>query len=149
MSGSLWQENARAELLDRVQRLTPDARGRWGKLHCPAMMAHVNDGLRMPLGEVVPPQKQTLMRHFPLKQLIIYLLPWPKGVPTSPMLLARSDVAVFAEEVAQFRQLLPRLAALGPSHRWPPHPAFGTMNRRLWGALGYRHIDHHFRQFGV
>jgi hypothetical protein len=65
------------------------------------------------------------------------------------MLLQRGDHAVFAEEVAQFRHLLGRLAALDATHHWPPHPAFGTMNRRSWGVLGYRHVAHHFRQFGV
>lgn len=149
MSKTLWQPEARAELVTRLDRLGPEARARWGKFNCPAMLAHVNDGFRMALGELVPPPRKTPFRHFPLKQLIIYLLPFPRGAPTAPMLLSRGPTAVFGEEVAQFRILLDRLADRGPSHVWPPHPAFGNMNRRDWGVLGYRHVDHHFRQFSI
>jgi len=38
-----------------------------------------------------------------------------------------------------------------PSYAGPfaPHPAFGPMTRREWMTWGYRHADHHFRQFGI
>jgi hypothetical protein len=29
------------------------------------------------------------------------------------------------------------------------HPVFGTLSGKAWGALGWRHLDHHLRQFGV
>lgn len=29
------------------------------------------------------------------------------------------------------------------------HPAFGKMTSKAWGVPGYRHLDHHFKQFGV
>ncbi|MGH9801334.1 MAG: DUF1569 domain-containing protein, partial [Blastocatellia bacterium] len=31
----------------------------------------------------------------------------------------------------------------------PEHPAFGKLSTKDWGALTYKHMDHHFRQFGV
>jgi hypothetical protein len=31
----------------------------------------------------------------------------------------------------------------------PEHPAFGRLSGRAWGALVYRHMDHHLRQFGL
>ena len=146
---SLWQEEARHELLTRLDRLNANAPARWGKFNCPAMLAHVNDALRMPLGEVIGPMKKLPIRFFPLKQLIIYYLPFPKGLPTSPVLLARCDEAVFRDEVQAFRLILDRLVRRAEETRWPMHPAFGTMSRRAWGVLGYRHVDHHFTQFGV
>jgi hypothetical protein len=146
---SIWREEARHELLNRLDRLTVDAPARWGKFNCPAMLAHVNDALRIPLGEVTPAMKKLPIRFFPLKQLFIYYLPWPKGVPTSRVLLARCDAAVLQDEVQAFRQILERLARRSHETSWPRHPAFGTMSRRAWGVLGYRHVDHHFTQFGV
>jgi hypothetical protein len=103
----------------------------------------------MPLGEVTPAPKRLILRYFPLKQLIIYLLPFPKGVPTAPELLARGDGAVWADEVKAFRQLVGQLASASRAVAWPPHPAFGSMTRRDWGVLAYRHASHHFTQFGV
>lgn len=29
------------------------------------------------------------------------------------------------------------------------HPFFGKMTGEDWGHLMYKHLDHHFRQFGV
>jgi len=146
---SIWEEETRNELLNRLDRLTADAPARWGKFNCPAMLAHVNDALRMPLREVTAPMKNLPIRFSPLKQLVIYYLPFPKGVPTSPVLLARCDEAVFQDEVQAFAQILDRLARRSRETSWPKHPAFGTMSRRGWGVLGYRHVDHHFTQFGV
>ncbi len=146
---SIWQEAARDELLIRLDRLTEEAAARWGQFNCSAMLAHVNDALRMPLGEVTPESKKLPMRFFPLKQFIIYAMPFPKGVPTAPALLARCDSAVFRDEVEAFRQILDRLAKRSGETSWPPHPAFGTMSTRAWGVLGYRHTVHHFTQFGV
>jgi len=146
---SIWQDSARQQLLTRLGRLTPDSPARWGKFTCPAMLAHVNDALRMALGELSPPSKHSPIRFFPLKQLIIYYLPFPKGVPTAPVLLARTGTAVFRDEVQVFPQLLDRLGQRAEETEWPVHPAFGRMTRRAWGVLGYRHVDHHFTQFGV
>jgi hypothetical protein len=146
---SIWREEERNELLNRLDRLTADVPARWGKFNCPAMLAHINDALRMPLGEVTAPMKRLPIRFFPLKQLVIYYLPFPKGVPTSPVLLERCDEAVFQDEVQAFRQILDRLARRSMETSWPRHPAFGRMSRRAWGVLGYRHVDHHFTQFGV
>jgi hypothetical protein len=30
-----------------------------------------------------------------------------------------------------------------------PHPIFGRMTLDEWMRWGYRHCDHHFRQFGA
>jgi hypothetical protein len=32
---------------------------------------------------------------------------------------------------------------------WPPHPILGRLSRGQWMRWGYRHMDHHLRQFGV
>jgi hypothetical protein len=146
---SIWQEDCRHGLLTRLERLTPEAPARWGKFDATRMLAHVNDAMRMALGEVTPAERKVPIRFFPLKQLIIYVLPFPKGVPTAPMLLDRCEGAVFRDEVQAFPQILDRLAKRADQTSWPPHPAFGSLSRRAWGVLGYRHVNHHFTQFGV
>ena len=146
---TLWQAATRQQLLDRSRRLSPDARARWGRFSCPQMLAHVNDALRMALGELPTVSKRLPLRYPPLKQLIICVLPFPKGAPTAPELLARVDTAVWAQELAAFEALLDRFAVVPENARRAEHPAFGRMSRRAWGVLGYRHVDHHFAQFGV
>jgi hypothetical protein len=148
-SASIWDQRARLELLTRLERLAADTPARWGRFTGAGMLAHLNDSLRMALGELTPREKQLPLRFFPLKQLVIYLLPFPRGTPTAPELIARIHVAVWSDEVETFRELLGRLAAQADATTWPRHPAFGAMNRRRWGVLVYRHTDHHFTQFGA
>ncbi len=146
---SLWEDAARAELLDRLRRLTPDARPRWGRMTAPQMLTHVNDQLRMSMGELPAVPARLPVRYPPLRQLVAYVLPWPKGLPTAPELLARIDRSTWPAEVATFGTLLHRFASRPVGAAWPEHPAFGRLSRRGWGMLGYRHTDHHFRQFGA
>lgn len=146
---TLWNPNTRARLLERAGRLTPDTPPRWGKFDCAGMLAHVNDAIRMGLGEVTPRPKQLAIRFFPLKQLFIYVLPMPKGLPTAPELLVRTAGAALHAEQRALREVLDRFARLAHQTDWPSHPAFGAMSRRDWGVLGYRHAAHHFTQFGV
>jgi hypothetical protein len=112
------------------------------------MVVHLSDALKMALGELPVPSRKTPLRYPVIKQLIIYLMPWPKGAPTAPELLARVPAAWNGEVVA-LGALVEKFANRPAGEKWPPHPAFGSMTGRAWGVLAYRHCDHHFRQFGI
>jgi hypothetical protein len=112
------------------------------------MLAHVNDNLRMALGDLACAPKGGPLRYFPLNKLVIHLMPWPKGSPTAPELIAR-EPAAWDEEVRGFGALLDRFAARSTDEPYPVHPAFGTISGKDWSALEFRHIDHHFTQFGA
>jgi len=149
MPKTLWDADNRRELIDRLNRLKPDATPLWGRMNAPQMVAHLVGWMRMANGEL----KTTLLKkplRFPVvKQMVIYWLPWPKGVPTAPELLSK-EKHDFALEQASFRRYLNEYErAPDPKFVWPVHPAFGRLTTREWGALGYRHTDHHLRQFGV
>ena len=146
---SLWQLDARADLLQRAGRLRPETAALWGRMTCPQMLAHVNDALRMALGELPTEPRKLAMRHFPLKQFIVYLMPMPHGVPTARELVSRIDHAQFAQEAEAFAAQLERFAERPADAPMPAHPAFGPLSRRAWGVLAYRHCDHHLRQFAV
>jgi hypothetical protein len=144
---TLWQDERRRELVDRIGRLTPEAKPRWGRMDAPQMVAHLAASVRMAIGDLPTVMKRTPLRHPPLKQLIIYVLPFPKGAPTVPE-LRRAPVA-WQKEVDDLRALLDRFATRERSGSWPSHPAYGPLSARGWGVLTYKHCDHHLRQFGV
>lgn len=146
---SLWNSTDRQEILDRVSLLGPSRQRQWGKLTCEQMVCHLADALRMTTGEVRIPARRSPLTWFPLKQLIIYALPFPKGAPTAPELL-QPKIGEFDSKVTDLREMIDRFSQLqGKTREWPAHPAFGAMTERSWGVLAYRHIDHHLRQFGV
>ena len=147
---SLWQEKSRRELLARAHRLTPASTPRWGKFTVDQMLAHLVEGFRMSMGEIaVKPRRVKLpIRHWPLNVLFILLVGMPKHAPTARELIARPPRAV-DEELRALDEYMARFAAMKPRTDWPAHPFFGRLSRRTWGVLGYKHADHHLRQFGV
>lgn len=145
---TFWQADAQQELQQRLNNLTAESCGQWGKMTIDEMLSHLADSCRMALGDLPTARKPGPFHFAPLGKAIIYWLPWPKGAPTAPELLARKPVSVEAEK-ADLQTLLNRLAEQSGKQTWPAHPAFGSLSQKDWGRLVYRHMDHHFRQFGV
>jgi hypothetical protein len=146
---TFWDPSTRNDICERVGRLTPDTKARWGKFNAAQMVAHLNDAMRMASGELRVPSKKLPIRFFPLKQIILYAVPFPKSAPTAPELLLRCDNADLAAEQAAFRTIAERTAAKPASDVWPDHPAFGSLSHKAWGKLVFKHTEHHLRQFGV
>lgn len=145
---SIWQGETRRELNERVGALAWDRRAEWGKFSAPKMVCHLADALKMAMGDLEVAPKRLPIRYPPLKQLIIYVAPFPKGAPTAPELLARTP-SEWANDVADVQDLLARAGSARTTDAWPEHPAFGKLSKRAWGVLIYRHMDHHLRQFGA
>lgn len=145
---SLWQENTRRELTSRLDKLSPNAAAQWGRMNAPQMLAHLNDAFRMASGELPVKPRNLPVRYWPLKQLVIYWLPFPKSAPTAPELIARQSTD-WDTEKTNLRNLISGFTTPEKANLIPAHPAFGSMTPKDWGVLGYRHIDHHFKQFGA
>ena len=145
---SLWQDAARTEILRRIAAVDETTPARWGKFTADRMLSHLAESLKMAVGELDVAGKKLPIRYFPLKQLILYVLPFPKGTPTAPELLAGKSGPV-DDHKADLRRLIAAFAALKGSSAWRDHPAFGKMSEKSWGVLVYRHMDHHLRQFGA
>ncbi len=148
MPRTLWNENDRRDLLARVDQLRPDLKPAWGKMNATQMMTHLTEWMRLATGELTAAPRRMPMRFPVVKQLIIYLMPWPKGVPTAPELLSRESSGRDAER-SDFTGRLRAFEKLKTKTDWPLHPAFGRLSLAEWGVLGYKHTNHHLRQFGV
>jgi hypothetical protein len=144
---SLWQDAARMEILRRIAEVDETTTAQWGKFTADRMLSHLAESLKMAVGELDVASKKLPIRYFPLKQLILYVLPFPKGTPTAPELLAGKPGPV-DDHKAELRRLIAAFAERKGSD-WREHPAFGKMSENAWGVLVYRHMDHHLRQFGV
>ena len=146
---SILNEGDRAEITSRVRSLSVSSTRRWGSMGVADMLQHLSLSARMTLGELpVPSSNKRAFQVFPLKHLILYVLPFPKGAPTAPE-LKPGVAASFEEERAALLELLARIGT-GPSEgTGPAHPLFGPLTRREWGVVTYKHTDHHLKQFGA
>ncbi len=145
---SIFNPAVHRELQDRVQRLMPQQQPQWGKMSAAQMVAHLTDSLKMASGELEVAPMKVPIRFSPLKELVLYVLPMPKELPTAPELITRKP-GEWTAEVASLREQLNGLVERGAEALAPSHPAFGTLSAKQWGVLVYRHMDHHLRQFGV
>ncbi|NUO61935.1 MAG: DUF1569 domain-containing protein [Gemmatimonadaceae bacterium] len=147
---TLWQQRTREELLARARRLTPASEARWGKFTVDRMLAHVVDGFHMAMGDIATKPKRVPIPidRWPLNVLFIHVVGMPKHAPTAPELLSRAPLAIDGE-LRELESQMARFASMAERTDWPAHPFFGRLSRRSWGVLGYKHLDHHLRQFGV
>lgn len=147
--GSILNESDRTALISRMQTLTASSTPRWGKMNVLGMLQHLRLSAQMTLGELsVAPKSKRAFQMFPLKHLILYVLPFPKGAPTASELYP-VGTAAFEDERALLVNLLEQIAAGPPERTWPAHPLFGPLSGREWGVATYKHCDHHLKQFGA
>lgn len=144
---TMWSEADRRELVERLGRLRPDARPQWGKMSVTKMLEHLSRALQMATGELAVASRSGPLRLWPVRKLIIYVAPFPKGAPTAPELIPK-DEGDFASRRAALKRALDRFVA-HPRSNLKDHPAFGSLTAKDWGCLAWRHFDHHLRQFDV
>jgi hypothetical protein len=113
------------------------------------MICHVSCGLRQGLGELETGPPSGPLSHAPLNWLVIHVVPWPKGKAQSPPEFLSTRPTTWDADVGRLHDLITRFAARGPDAPWPASRVFGHISGRSWGALQHKHLDHHFRQFGV
>ena len=134
----------------RLNRLQPHSRARWGKMNSHQMVCHLVDTFRAVAGEkpvssVVNLFGRTLLRwgalHIPV--------PWLHGIPTRPEIaqgVGGTPPALWADDVAELHRRITEFPRL---EQFEQHPMMGTLSLDEWRIWGYRHVDHHFRQFGL
>jgi uncharacterized protein DUF1569 len=147
--GSILNEGDRGEIASRLRSLSASSTRRWGSLDVAAMLQHLSLSTSMALGELeVPSVNKRAFQVFPLKHLILYVLPFPKGAPTAPE-LKPGAATLFEEERTALLELLERIGTGPAEGAGPAHPLFGPLSWREWGVVTYKHADHHLKQFGA
>jgi hypothetical protein len=113
------------------------------------MLRHLRLSAQMAVGELsVPSANKRPFQVFPLKHLLLYVAPFPKGAPTAPE-LKPIDAASLEEERAALLGLIERIGTGLRDGRGPAHPLFGPLSWQEWGVVTYKHADHHLKQFGA
>lgn len=144
---SLFVKQDVAMLQERLNRLTVDAKPKWGSFDVNRMVCHLADSIRFALS---PELEVDVMKGPPMfiRHLVRLYLPWPKGAPTVKEML-ETDPATLANDILTLSGLMDELLETSDRTDWPVHPFFGPLDGNGWAKLGWRHMDHHLNQFGV
>jgi hypothetical protein len=147
---TLADPNVRAACRARIQRLDPNASPKWGRMTARQMVCHLNDSFRVSMGEKYASPATGLLQRTLLKWVALRApLRWPRGVETRPEIEQGRGGRPPAEWEPDRAELLGLVDAFARRQSFGVHPMFGKMSERDWLICGYRHLDHHLRQFGV
>jgi len=147
---NLFDTDASAEIVRRINKLTPSTQRVWGKMNVSQMMAHCSSAIEMQMGDVTPKRVfiGRLIGPF-FKSFMTGEKPMSKNSPTAPELVI-VDERDFNKEREKLIGLVNRFTKDGPhgvtKH---PHPFFGKLTTDEWATGAYKHLDHHLTQFGV
>lgn len=138
------------EMLERLNRITPQSQRQWGKMDVAQMIAHCGNGLEMAMGtlKTKPTLAGKLIGRF-FKSIYVNEKPFSKGDPTSAELRV-VDQRDFEKEKQRLQRLIVEFTTGGLEKiTRDPHPFFGSLQQQDWARGMYKHLDHHFRQFGA
>jgi hypothetical protein len=135
---------------ERLARLDPHTPPKWGRMNAHQMVCHLNDSFRVATGERHASPASNVFQRTVVKWIALHTpMKWPQGVPTRPEIDQKKGGTPpkdWARDVSELRALIESF----PNRKnFGTHPIFGKMSREDWMIWGYRHADHHLRQFGV
>ena len=148
---NLYDPERVAEVKERIARLTPSSERKWGTMTAAQVVTHCARGVQMATGELrIPRLFIGRLIGWKIKSIVMRDdAPFRRNSPTAGALVVK-DEPDFEAGRAQLLAEIDRVALAGPSGcSKHPHPFFGSMTPSEWAVLGYKHLDHHLRQFGV
>ncbi len=140
------------ELIDRINRLQPESKGKWGKMTVEEMLVHCAAGIQMAFGDFPAKLRVSPFRAMVARILFVELFPFPKRATAPPEINISKKLKTrmpFNEARSILIKQVKRIQNAPTDHRFPPHPIFNKLSRRQWGRLAYKHLDYHLKQFGV
>jgi Protein of unknown function (DUF1569) len=150
MKETLADSVLRAAIVARVQRLRPDSPRQWGRMTPHQAVCHLSDSFKSmmtptPITSTATPFSRTVVRWIALNAP----MKWPHGLKTMPEVdqeVGGTKPVEFARDRLELERLIEQFAA---HHDFQAHPMFGRMTARDWLRWGWRHTDHHLRQFAA
>lgn len=139
------------ETINRIDKLTPESKAKWGKMPVNTMLAHCNVAYEMVFED--KHSKPNVIMKFILKSFIKDLVvnekPFKKSSMTSPAFIIK-DERLFEKEKTRLIDYVSKTQQLGESYfdKKESH-SFGVLTKGEWNNMFYKHLDHHLNQFGV
>lgn len=148
---SLADPGAVESLVTRLGKLHPARPRAWGRMTPNEILCHLADSFEVALGDRPFAAADTWMQRTVIKYVALRTsYAWPHGVKTRPEVeqgVGGTRPTDFERDRDRLLALLRRFAA--PEATRGSHPGFGQLTGEEWLIWGYRHTDHHLRQFAL
>jgi hypothetical protein len=145
---NLFDASVKQEIIERINKLTPDTKAVWGKMNVAQMLAHVQKPIGIAFGTHEPKGSFLLRLIGPLfKSKLWDEKPYKQSLPTDPTFIMTGTIKDFEKEKAQLLDMINRFSEINIASE--QHPIFGKLTKENWSKATWKHLDHHLRQFGV
>lgn len=148
---NLFDYNDVREVIERIENLSHTTQGLWGKMTVWQMLAHCNVTYEFVYDNIHPPvsaMKKILLKLF-VKPFVVGEKPYKKNTRTAPEFLITDDKDLDKEK-KRLIDYLNKTQELGEAHFDNKESrSFGPLSAKEWDIMFYKHLDHHFGQFGV
>ncbi|CAN5308987.1 hypothetical protein BH10BAC1_BH10BAC1_07930 [soil metagenome] len=148
---TLFSINENQEIIDRINKLTPQSKALWGKMNVEQMLAHNRKPLLAAYGQEQMSKRGLISYLFGkmAKKQILSQKPFGKNLPTDKKFIIVNPEQFEKEKHALIENVL-LFKQNGPDKiTKEPHGFFGSLSPEEWGLLQYKHLDHHLGQFGA
>tara|TARA_R110002049_G_scaffold306430_1_gene504879 strand:- start:2068 stop:2520 length:453 start_codon:yes stop_codon:yes gene_type:complete len=148
---NLFNKNDVKETILRINKLTPETPGLWGKMTVDQMLAHCCIAYDMVYTDNYPKVggfQKFIIKRF-AKPTVIGSKPYTKNGRTTPEFIIK-ERKYFEAEKRRLIQNIEKTQALGATHfNNKENRAFGKLSTTEWNTLFSKHLEHHLTQFGV
>ena len=145
---NLFDPAVKQEIIDRINKLTPQTKQLWGKMNVSQMLAHIQMPILIAFGTHNPKGSFLLRLIGPLfKSKLWDEKPYKQSLPTDPTFIMTGSEKEFEKEKSAILELLNKFSneTIVGEH----HPVFGKLTKENWSKATWKHLDHHLKQFGV
>lgn len=148
---NLFHQNDSANILTRIEKLSPNAQRQWGKMNVNQMLAHCNASLETAMGLNFPKRVGFVGRLFGalLKPSFFGEKPFPKNSQTDKSYIITGNPD-FEIEKAKVMKQIRSFSNGGPAQcTTHTHAFFGKLTAEEYAIMQWKHFDHHLRQFSA
>ncbi|UII78781.1 DUF1569 domain-containing protein [Flagellimonas sp. CMM7] len=150
MSSNIYNLSDYKVIVNRITKLCPDSQRQWGNMDVNQMLEHCSIQLKLGLGIIqhTGNEGSPIMRTSMGIWLFLFVLPWMRGMPTPSKMNMLENCAPVDDFKSEQESLLELLEIVQGRMKLEPHPFFGPLDKKRWGRLIWKHLDHHLKQFG-
>ena len=138
-------------VLTRLEDLSVDTQPQWGKMNVAQMLAHLNVAYAYSNGSLHSKNSwlaKIMLKTF-VKKIVVGDKPYTKNSRTAPEFLI-TTTKEFSNDKAKLIANIKETEQKGASYfEGKESASFGPLTAIEWSNMFYKHIDHHFTQFGV
>ncbi len=148
---NIFTKEVSDNIIDRINKLTPETKAEWGKMDVAQMLAHccVTYEYIYDNKHKKPGFPMSLVLKLFVKKLVVNEEPYKPNNRTAPDFII-VDAREFEQEKKRLIDYIKKTQELGEAHfDGKESHSFGKLSKTEWNNMFYKHLNHHLNQFRV